>query len=166
MSFVFNVDVPGMKEDEIELHVVGNRLTISGRREEEERHEDDRYYAYERSYGSFSRAFTMPETADLDHISAELKNGVLGVKVPKKAEVQPKRISIQGQQQQQAQISPPRRRPARRASSRRRARARLRSDVSSRSAIDCRRMGPSAHVEVFVSIQPREDRMETERDSV
>lgn len=71
-SYVFTADLPGIKEDDLDISVTGNRLTVSGRREEEKNQEDDRYYAIERSYGSFSRSFTLPEGYDLDNIDAEL----------------------------------------------------------------------------------------------
>jgi hypothetical protein len=61
-----------------------------------ERQENDRYYAYERSYGTFSRSFTLPEGGDVEHCDADLKHGVLTVSVPKKPEHQPKRISLKG----------------------------------------------------------------------
>jgi HSP20 family protein len=70
-------------------------LTISGQREEEKKDEGDRYFAYERSYGTFSRSFTLPEGADTEHVRAELKDGVLTIVVPKKPEVQPRRIDVQ-----------------------------------------------------------------------
>jgi HSP20 family protein len=100
-AFVFCADLPGLKEEDVEIAVTGNRISITGTRSEEERREDDRYYAYERSYGSFSRAFTLPNSADLENVNAELKNGVLRVTVPKKPEVQPRRIAIGGEKQGQ-----------------------------------------------------------------
>src|SRR5262249_8334978 len=87
-------DLPGVREQDLEVSVTGYRLTVSGKREEEERREDDRYFAYERSYGSFSRSFVMPEGADVESVKAELKDGVLHIIVPKKAEVQPRPIGV------------------------------------------------------------------------
>ena len=93
-GYVFRADLPGVKEDDLEISLTGNRLTISGKREQEKREQGETYYATERSYGSFSRAFTLPDGTDGDNVKAELKNGVLQVTVPKKPEVQPKRITI------------------------------------------------------------------------
>jgi len=93
-AYVFKADLPGVKEEDVDLSLTGNRLTISGKREEEEKVEGDRYYAYERSYGSFSRSFTIPEGVDTDHVRAEMKNGVLIAVLAKKPEVQPKKISL------------------------------------------------------------------------
>jgi HSP20 family protein len=95
-SYIFKADLPGVKEDQVDISLTGNRLTISGQRQEEKKDEGDTYFTYERSYGSFSRAFTLPEGIDPDHVQAELKEGVLTVVVPKKPEVQPKRIQLQG----------------------------------------------------------------------
>jgi HSP20 family protein len=99
-AYVLTADLPGVKEQELEVSVTGNRLMVSGKREEEERREDDRYFAYERTYGAFSRSLVLPEGADMSGIKAELKDGVLAIKIPKRAEVQPKRIQVgQGQKE-------------------------------------------------------------------
>ena len=93
-SYVFKADLPGVKQDDLEISLTGNRLTVSGQRQEEKRDESDTHYVYERSFGSFSRSFTLPEGIDVDQVQAELKDGVLNVVVPKKPEVQPKRILV------------------------------------------------------------------------
>ncbi len=93
-SFVFKADVPGVKEQDLEVNTAGNRLTVSGKRESEKEEKDDNYYAFERSYGSFTRIFTLPEQADTAHIQAELKNGELMIAIPKKAAAVAKRIPI------------------------------------------------------------------------
>ncbi len=95
-AYVLKADLPGVREGDVEVSVVGNRLTIGGKREEEHREEDDRYFAYERTYGTFSRSFTLPEGADLDKIKADLREGVLNIEVPKRAEVQARRVAIGG----------------------------------------------------------------------
>ena len=93
-SFVFKADVPGIKEQDLEVDVAGNRLTISGKREEEKEDKNDTFYTYERSYGSFCRAFTLPIQADTAHVKAEIKNGELTVVVPKTAAAVAKRIPV------------------------------------------------------------------------
>jgi HSP20 family protein len=95
-AYVFTADMPGVREDDLQISVTGNHLSISGRREEEERQEDEQYYAYERSFGTFTRNFSLPEGADPERVSAEFKNGVLHVSVGKRPEVQPRRVSISG----------------------------------------------------------------------
>jgi HSP20 family protein len=96
-SFVFKADLPGIEEKYLDITLTGNRLTVSGKREAEKKTEDERFYAYERNYGSFTRAFTLPEGADADHAQAELKNGVLTVLIPKMPEHQPKKITLKGE---------------------------------------------------------------------
>ena len=72
-SFVFKADVPGAKEQDIDVNVTGNRLTIAGKREAEKEDKGDTFYAYERSFGSFTRTFTLPDQADASHVKAELQ---------------------------------------------------------------------------------------------
>jgi HSP20 family protein len=93
-AYLFKADVPGVKENEINVTLTGNRLTITGERNEEKEEKTETYYSAERKYGSFSRAYTLPEGVDAEHIHADLKNGVLTVAVPKKPEMQPKKIAV------------------------------------------------------------------------
>lgn len=93
-GYVFRADLPGVAERDLEMTLTQNRLTISGRREAEERKEGENFFAYERSFGSFTRAFTLPDGIDGDHVRADLKDGVLTVVVPKRAETQPRKIAI------------------------------------------------------------------------
>ena len=95
-AYLFKADLPGLEEKDLDIAVTGNRLTISGKRDVEERHEGETFYAYERSYGSFTRAFTLPDGVDADHVQAELKNGVLTLHLPKLPELQPRKIEIKG----------------------------------------------------------------------
>ncbi len=96
-GYVFKADVPGVKESDLEISLTGNRLTISGKREAEKKEQTDTYYTYERSYGNFMRAFTLPEGVDKNSIHAELKDGVLLLNINKVPEAQPKKIAIQSQ---------------------------------------------------------------------
>ncbi len=93
-AYVFKADLPGIREEDLEISLTGNRLTVSGKREEEKHEDDDRFYAYERTYGTFSRSFTLPEGVDADHAQADLSNGVLTVNVPKRPEVKPRKIDV------------------------------------------------------------------------
>jgi HSP20 family protein len=93
-AWVFNVDLPGVKDEDVEISLTGNRLTISGQREEERRDERDKVHSYERAYGSFTRSFTLPDGTDPDNVQADMKGGVLTVSVPKRPEVKPRRISL------------------------------------------------------------------------
>jgi HSP20 family protein len=93
-GFLFKADLPGVKEENVDISLTGNRLTISGYREAEEKQEGENYYMVERTSGSFSRAFTLPETADVEKIKAEVKDGVLTLTLPKRTESQPRRIPL------------------------------------------------------------------------
>src|SRR5688572_28868974 len=93
-GYLFKVDLPGVKEGDVEVSVIGNALKIAGTREEEKREEGEMYHAVERSYGSFSRVFTLPEGVDTNAIKAELKNGVLTLIVAKRPEVQPRKVVV------------------------------------------------------------------------
>ncbi len=95
-GYLFRADLPGVDEKNLDITLTGNRLTVSGHREEEKRDENDTYFTYERSYGNFSRSFTLPEGVDGDRIQADLKNGVLTLLLPKLPEHQPKKISLRG----------------------------------------------------------------------
>jgi HSP20 family protein len=95
-AFAIHVDLPGVDEEDIEVQITGNRLTVSGRREAEETREGDRYVAIERAYGAFTRSFVLPDSADTEHVEAELKNGVLEIKVPKRVEMKGRKVSIHG----------------------------------------------------------------------
>ena len=95
-AFAIHVDLPGVDEEDIDVQVTGNRLTVSGKREAEETREGDRYVAIERAYGAFSRSFVLPDSADLEHVEAQLRNGVLEIKVPKRVEMKGRKVSIQG----------------------------------------------------------------------
>ncbi len=93
-GYVFRADVPGIKQEDLEVNLMGHRLTISGKREQEKKEERETYYAYERSYGSFQRAFTLPDGIDPNRVVADLHNGVLTVTVAKVPEMQPKKIAV------------------------------------------------------------------------
>jgi HSP20 family protein len=93
-AYVFKADLPGIVEKDLDITVTGNRITIAGKREAEERKETDKYYAYERTYGGFTRSFTLPEGADIDHLDADLRDGVLTMTIGKKPELQPKKVTV------------------------------------------------------------------------
>jgi HSP20 family protein len=93
-AYVFKADLPGVKEDQVDIATVGNRLTISGRREVEQEQAGETFFALERSYGTFTRSFILPDGADGDKVRAELRDGVLTVIVPKKPEVQPRKVPL------------------------------------------------------------------------
>ena len=95
-GYVINADLPGVKEGDLEVALNGNSLTVKGQREEEHHEEGESFYTSERSYGSFARTFTLPDNVDAEHVEADLKDGVLTVRVPRRPEAQPKRIAVGG----------------------------------------------------------------------
>ena len=93
-AFVFKADLPGIQATDLDVHMTDNRLTVSGKRSEEREEKTDTSYRRERSFGSFTRAFTLPSGVDGNKVSADLKDGVLTVQVGKKAEAQPKQVNV------------------------------------------------------------------------
>ncbi len=93
-QFVLKADMPGMKRDDIDIQVENNLLTISGERqfEADERRED--YHRIERAYGKFMRTFTLSTRVKADTITANYKDGILTVLIPKAEESKPKKIAI------------------------------------------------------------------------
>lgn len=93
-AYIFKADIPGFTEKDLDITTAGNRLTISGNRRDEREDKGDTYYVCERRYGSFSRAFTLPQGIDVDHVNAEVKHGVLTVTVPRVAAPAAKKIQV------------------------------------------------------------------------
>lgn len=94
--FIIIADIPGIAPRDIEVHAENGVLTIQGERESEKREEKQGYKRIERSYGNFFRRFTLPDSADTDKISAKGENGVLTITIPKRAEIQPRKIAVEG----------------------------------------------------------------------
>ena len=92
----FDVDVPGMRPEDIEIDVENGVLAIRGEKSEERKEDekDGRYHIVERSYGSFFRSFQLPQGVDEEQISADVDQGVLRIRIPKTALPQPRRIQI------------------------------------------------------------------------
>lgn len=93
-GYLIRADLPGVNDKDVDVSLSGNVLTISGHREDERKQEDERYYAMERTYGEFTRSFSLPDGADAEHIRADLKNGVLSIELPKRAEAQTRKITV------------------------------------------------------------------------
>lgn len=94
-AYMFKADLPGIKDEDLEINVLGNRLTITGKREQERKEDTDTYHLMERSYGSFSRTFNLPDEVEAEHVHAELKEGVLNLTIPKRPEAKAKKVKIQ-----------------------------------------------------------------------
>ena len=83
-----------MTREDIEVTVENNTLTLRGTRKVPEQVKEDQFRRIERSYGSFSRSFTLPNTVDASKVSAEYRNGVLTVKLPFREESKPRTINV------------------------------------------------------------------------
>ena len=93
-ELVLSFDLPGIPEDKISVELDDNVLTVSAERAREQEQTGDRFYRYERRFGTFQRSVTLPRGVQEDQIKASYSNGVLEVRVPKPEEQKPKRIQI------------------------------------------------------------------------
>jgi HSP20 family protein len=96
-KFVLHADIPGVKPEDIDVSMENGVLTIKGEKKTEAKTEQDGYKRVERTYGSFYRRFSLPDTANADAISAKSKLGVLEIVIPKREMVKPKKINVEAQ---------------------------------------------------------------------
>ncbi len=94
---VLEAELPGMNREDFELSVENNVITLRGERQFEKKEETDNYHRVERSYGSFTRSFTLPQTVSAEGATAEYRNGVLRVTLPKREETKARKIAITGE---------------------------------------------------------------------
>lgn len=97
---LLEMEAPGLKEEDLNLTLEGNTLTISGERKRRDDRKEGRYQRVERYYGSFSRTFTLPSTVDPNSIEAKYEHGVLHVSMAKRADARPRQIKLNSQQKQ------------------------------------------------------------------
>ena len=95
-QIVLEAELPGMKQEDFDLSIENNVITLRGERKFEKTDETDNYHRVERSYGAFTRSFTLPQTVSAEGASAEYNNGVLRVTLPKKEETKSRRIQVTG----------------------------------------------------------------------
>lgn len=91
---VVTAELPGMNAKDIELKVENNVLMLKGERRFEKEAKEQNYHRIEREYGVFSRVFSLPAVVDIEKVTAEYKDGVLRIVLPKKEEIKPKSIKI------------------------------------------------------------------------
>jgi HSP20 family protein len=96
---VYAVDLPGIPEDKISVELDDGALTISAERERTHEEKEDRFYRFERRFGTFSRTFGVPQGVSEGDISADYKDGVLEVHVKKPEQPKPKRIQVGSSEQ-------------------------------------------------------------------
>jgi HSP20 family protein len=88
------MEVPGIDENDIDVRIEGNTLTVHGERKLEKDEKEENYRRIERQYGSFTRSFTLPNSVDPSQVSAHYDKGVLKINLAKKAEAKPKQIKV------------------------------------------------------------------------
>lgn len=94
-GYVLHADVPGVKPEDIEVHMENGILSLSGKRTFENEEEKEGYKRVERVRGSFHRRFSLPDTVNSEAITAKTSNGVLEIHIPKQEKVLPRKIEIQ-----------------------------------------------------------------------
>jgi HSP20 family protein len=101
-KIVLEAELPGMRSEDVDVSIENNVVTIKGERKFEKKEEKDNYHRIERSYGSFTRSFTLPRTVTGDEASADFENGVLKITLPKREETKARKIEISGAGAEQA----------------------------------------------------------------
>lgn len=93
-KYTLKVDLPGIKKEDVKINYANGKLSISGERVQENETKDAKWHRIEKSYGKYYRSFTLPEQIQEDKISAEFKDGLLTITIPKAEEAKPKEIEI------------------------------------------------------------------------
>jgi len=93
-SITLKLEVPGIDEKDIDVRIDNNTLTVHGERKIEKEEKEENFRRVERQYGSFTRSFTLPSSVDSGQVSADYNQGVLKIKLAKKAEAKPKQIKV------------------------------------------------------------------------
>jgi HSP20 family protein len=93
-SIQLKLEVPGIDQKELDVKVENNVLTVSGERNFEKEEKEENFRRVERSYGSFSRSFTLPNTVNPEDVTADHSNGVLKIRLGKRAEAKPRQIKV------------------------------------------------------------------------
>jgi len=91
---VIYAELPGIKKEDIDVRVENNVLTLRGKKERTEEVKEEGYFRAERTYGSFSRSFSLPTTVEVGKIAADYKDGILTLRLPKAEEAKPRQIEI------------------------------------------------------------------------
>ncbi|HUA91603.1 MAG TPA: Hsp20/alpha crystallin family protein [Terracidiphilus sp.] len=91
---VLKLEVPGIEEKDLDIRVENHTLTVKGERKFEKEEKEENFHRIERRYGSFYRAFTLPNTVDTENVNAKYNAGVLKLELKKKPEAQPKQIKV------------------------------------------------------------------------
>lgn len=93
-DFMIYCELPGIDQKEIDLSITSNVLTIKGDKKKVAENQKDNYYRKEIWSGNFQRTISLPDSVDTEKVNAEMKNGILTIKAPKREELKPKQISV------------------------------------------------------------------------
>ena len=93
-QYYLNLDLPGIKKEDVKINYTNGQLSISGERKQETIEKNTKYHRAERSYGKYYRSFTLPQKINENDINAEFKDGQLKISIPKSEEAKPKQIEI------------------------------------------------------------------------
>ena len=93
-NITLKIEVPGIEQKDMDVRMENNTLTVRGERKFEKEEKEENFHRLERRYGSFFRAFTLPNTVDPDSVKADYDNGLLKITLAKKAEAKPKQIKV------------------------------------------------------------------------
>lgn len=93
-SIVLEADLPGVKPEDFKLSIENYKLTLSGERKFEKEQQKENWHRVERSYGTFTRTFALPNTVNVEDVKAEFQEGVLRVSLPKREEVKARQIEV------------------------------------------------------------------------
>jgi HSP20 family protein len=94
-SIVLKLEVPGMKQEDLDIQLENNNLTVRGERKFESEEKEENFHRIERRYGSFFRSFTIPTTVNPDSVKADYDAGVLRIQLEKRPEAKPKQIKVE-----------------------------------------------------------------------
>ncbi|MGB7137035.1 MAG: Hsp20/alpha crystallin family protein [Acidobacteriaceae bacterium] len=94
-KIVLKLEVPGMKESDLDIQMENNVLTVKGERKFEKEEKEENFHRIERRYGSFYRSFTIPNTVNAESVKASYDAGVLKIELEKRAEAKPKQIRVE-----------------------------------------------------------------------
>ncbi|GAB4288197.1 MAG: Hsp20/alpha crystallin family protein [Ignavibacteriaceae bacterium] len=93
-NFFLQIDLPGVKKEDVKINYADGQLSISGERKQEKEDKNSKYHRVERTYGKYFRSFTLPSKIKEDKIEAEFKDGQLMITIPKAEEAKPKEIEV------------------------------------------------------------------------
>ncbi len=93
-EYLIKAEIPGVKKEDVKVTIQDGVLTIQGERKMEKEEKDKKYHRIERSYGSFTRSFRLPDDADESAVKAEFKDGLLNVTLTKSAKAKPKSVNV------------------------------------------------------------------------